>query len=164
MRVPRSALCLLILTIEPVLVLGQTLPSAVIEQINVASKARVNLVEGGRGTVYGPTADSTSVAFARSEFLNQAGNTVDLPSPFVVGQMREIQLARGNHAGKGAAIGAAAGATLALLAVLAASGETLTAPSTGQAVGAVVVWSGIGAGVGALIGAASPRWKTVYKH
>ena len=164
MRVYQIAFSLLILAGVPTLVVGQTLSSAAIEQINASSKAKVRLVEGGRGTVYQPTADSSSVGFKRSEFLNRGGNTVELPSPFEVNQVREIQVKVGSHAGKGAQLGGVIGATLALAAVLVTSGDPYVSPSTGQAVGAVVVWTGIGAGVGALIGKASPRWKTVYKR
>jgi hypothetical protein len=163
-RIHQIAFSLLILAGMPGLVAGQTLSSAVIQQINASSKAKVRLVEGGRGTLFSPTADSSSVGFERSEFLNRGGNTVNLASPFEVNQVREIQVKVGSHTGKGAKIGAGVGAALALIGVIALSGDPYLSPTTGEAATGVVVWTGIGAGVGALIGAASPRWKTVYKQ
>jgi hypothetical protein len=162
MRVPAIACCLLFRFALPALVLGQTLSADAIRQINTASKARVNLVERGRGTVYNPTADSSSVAFARSEFMNNGGVYENLASPFEVTHVTEIQVARGTHAGKGAAIGGGIGAVIGLLTVAVASGESLGSPTTGETVGAIALCTGVGAGVGALLGLTSTRWKTVY--
>jgi len=80
-----------------------------------------------------------------------------------VADMLEIQRPIGSNAGQGAKIGAGIGAGLALLAVIAASGDEWTAPSAGQAVAAVGIWTLMGAGVGALIGGSSKRWETVYR-
>jgi hypothetical protein len=161
MRVHRSILCSLVLAAAPVLARAQALSSQLVEQINTSTRARVRLVTGSRGTLYAPRADSTSLAYDRSEFLNRGGSVVALSAPLPIGQIAEIQVSNGSHADNGAKIGGGVGAGLALLAVAACSGS-ICQPSTGQAVGAVVVWTFIGAGVGALIGSLSPRWKTIY--
>jgi len=163
MRGSRVVFCLLLLAGAPVLASAQELGSEIVGQINASSKARVRLVEGPRATLYSPKADSTSLGFKRGEFVNHAGSVVQLSQPLGVAQVAEIQVAKGSNAGKGAKIGGGIGAALALIAVAAASGDSYVSPSTGQAVGAVVVWTFIGGGVGALIGSASTRWKPVYR-
>jgi hypothetical protein len=163
MRGSRVVSCLLLLAGAPVLASAQELGSEVVGQINASSKARVRLLEGPRATLYSPKADSTSLGFKRGEFVNHAGSVVQLSQPLGVAQVAEIQVAKGSNAGKGAKIGGGIGAALALLAIAVTSGDPYVSPSTGQAVGAVVVWTFIGAGVGALIGSASTRWKPVYR-
>jgi hypothetical protein len=161
MRYHRIAFFLLALVALPVLGFAQALAPEVIDQINTSAKLRVSLSDGGRGTVYSPAADSTSLNFKHSAMPNRGGPTVELPGPFQVAQVTKIQVAQGTNAGKGAMIGGAIGAGLVLLAVAGTSG-TYAAPSTGQAVTAAVVWTGIGAGIGALIGGHSTHWRTVY--
>ncbi len=161
MRFHRIVSCLLGLAGVPALASAQALGPEAIEQINTAAQARVRLLDGGHGTVYSPAADSTSLNFKHSVFSNGGGPTMELPGPFQVSQVTKIQVAAGSNAGKGATIGGVIGAALALVAIASTSGS-IAAPTTGQAVAGVVVWTGIGAGIGALVGKGSTRWKTVY--
>ncbi len=165
MRGSRVVSCLLLLAGAPVLASAQELGSEVVGQINAASKARVRLIEGSRVTLYSPEADSTSLRFKGGEFVNHAGNGVQLSQPLPVAQVAEIQVANGTHAGKGAMIGAVIGAALALLSIAVASSgdDSYYSPTTGEAVGGVVVFTLIGGGIGALIGSTSTRWKPVYR-
>jgi hypothetical protein len=146
----------------PVLATSQELPANVVQQINASTKARVRLVGGGSGTLYSPKADPTSLSSNRSSLLDSGGTAVSGSQLLPIAQLAEIQVAHGSHAGSGAKIGGGLGAALALLAVALTSGQDYVSPTTGQAVAAVVGWTGIGAGIGALIGSASPRWQTVY--
>lgn len=163
MRGSRVVSCLLLLAGAPVLASAQELGSDVVGQINASSKARVRLIEGPRATLYSPKADSTSLEFKRGEFVNNAGSVVQLSQPLGVAQVAEIQVAKGNHAWKGAQIGGGIGAALALLAIAVTAGDPYVSPTPGEAVTGLVVWTAIGGGVGALIGSASTRWKPVYR-
>jgi hypothetical protein len=161
MRIQRSFLCCLVLAGAPALGRAQVLSSGAVDQINASTRVRVRLHEGRQGKLYAPRADSTSLTYDRSEFLDRGGRLVTLPPPLSIRQLTEIQVPRGSHAGSGAKIGAGVGAGLALLAIVVCHG-TICQPSTGEAAVAVVVWALLGTGVGALIGDLSPRWHTVY--
>src|SRR5258708_14750822 len=161
MLVHRSMCCWLVLAASPVFAMSQALAPQIVEQINAATRVRVRLVTGSRGTIYAPRADSTSLTFDRSSFLNRGGSVVTLPAPLAVGQIAAIDVMDGSHAGSAAKIGGGVGAGIALLAGGGWPG-TLCQPTTGQAIGAVVVWTIIGGAVGALFGSGSPRWRTIY--
>ena len=151
----------LVLAVTPARATPQALAPLIVEQINAASTARVRLVTGSRGTLYAPRADSTSITFERSAFLNSGGSFVALPPPLATSQVAEIAVPNGSHAGSGAKIGAGVGAGVALLAVAGCSGS-ICEVTAGEAVGVVTVWTVIGGALGALFGSGSPRWKTIY--
>ena len=162
MRVHRGILFSLVLGTMPVLARTQTLDSQIVEQINAASQVRVRLVTGARGTLYAPRADSMSLAYHRSQFP-YGGGGVALRGSLSIGQITEIQVTKGSHAGHGATLGGGVGLGLALLAVaLCSPSDSICHPSTGEAVRAAVGCTLIGTTVGALIGSISPRWKSIY--
>lgn len=161
MLVRRSMFCWLVLAATPALAQPQALAPQIVEQINAATSVRVRLVTGGRGTLHAPRADSTSIAFERSAFLNSGGSVVAMPAPLAIGRIAEIDVPDGSHAGSAAKVGAGVGAGIAILAVAGCQG-TICEPTASQAVSAVVLWAVIGGAVGALFGSGSPRWKTVY--
>lgn len=150
----------LVLAATPTRAAPQALAPQIVEQINAATTVRVRLMTGSRGTLYAPRADSTSLVFERSSFLNSGGSVVALPAPLAIAHVAEIDVPDGSHAGSGAKIGAGVGAGVALLAVAGCSGS-ICEVTTGEAVGAVVVWAVIGGALGALFGSGSPRWKTI---
>jgi len=160
MRIHRGILFSLVLGTMPVLARTQTLDSQIVEQINAASKVRVRLVTGARGTLYAPRADSMSLATtAASLCMGRWRGTTWVPS---IGQIGEIQVTKGSHAGHGATLGGGVGLGLALLAVALCSPATAFAilRRGGCTCGCRVHL--IGTTVGALIGSISPRWKSIY--
>jgi hypothetical protein len=148
-RIVASWLLLVGLSAE---VSAQVLAPEVVQQIRAASKIRVRLVGDGWRTLHAPIVDSVSLSYS--------GSQPEPPLPIT--QVGRIQVPNGSHAGAGAAIGGAVGLGLSLLAVAVTAGDGWVSPTTGQAVGAVVVWTALGAGLGAMIGKTSPRWTTVY--
>jgi hypothetical protein len=163
MRSLKQIAPLLIVAGWPALVWGQSFSPRVIREINGAALVRINLSTGVRGTLYAPQADSLSLRYDHSQALNRGGSVVQLAEPLPVADFIEIQRPIGTGAGKGAKIGAGIGATLALLAVIATSGDEWTRPTAGQSIAAIGVWTLLGAGVGSLIGNGSKRWETVYR-
>ena len=157
------SLPLLALIAVPTLARGQSLSPRAIEDINRAALVHVRLTAGAQGTLVNPQADSTSLRYGQSHVRNRGGSVVELAAPLPVTDVIEIQRPTGTNAGKGARIGAVIGASLALLAVIAASGDSWTSPSAGQSVAAIGVWTLLGAGVGSLIGNGSKRWETIYR-
>src|SRR3954465_7949443 len=93
----------------------------------------------------------------------QDGATTSSLTEVALPEVRELQVARGSNAGKGAFIGGAIGLGLRLVALIALSGDDWAAPSSGQAVAGMLVNTAAGAGVGALIRSASTHWRTVYQ-
>ena len=142
---------------------AQSLSARAIAQINASALVHVQLIDGERGTLITPQADSTTVRYGESRVLNRGGSVVQLAEPLPVANFIEIQRPIGTGAGKGAKIGAGIGATLAVLAVIAASGDAWTSPTAGQSIAAIGVWTLLGAGVGSLIGNGSKKWETVYR-
>lgn len=155
-----SSLLLLSLSAE---VCAQELSSRVIQQVSAASKVRVRLVGGGWARLDAPAADSVSLSYTGSRFLNRGGGYVQLAAPLPMAQVAQIQVPHGSRAGRGAGIGGAAGLGLSLLMVAMMSGDAWVSPTTGEAVGIVVGGTVMGAAVGALIGSTSRRWTTVYR-
>jgi len=137
---------------------AQGLPTETLQAINTASRARVRLADPGWHRLAGSgqrgSADGTLV------YLRD-GSSSSL-SEVSLNDVRELQVARGTNAGKGATIGGGIGLGLAILAVIVASGDEWTTPSGGQAVAAMLLNTAAGAGIGALVGSASKRWQTVY--
>ncbi|HEV8509326.1 MAG TPA: hypothetical protein VGQ48_02630 [Gemmatimonadales bacterium] len=142
---------------------GQSLSARAIAQINASALVHVRLVDGECGMLITPDADSTTLRYGESRVRNRGGSVVQLAAPLPIADLIEIQRPIGTNAGKGAKIGAGIGAGLALLAVIAASSDEWTRPTTGQSVAAIGVWTLLGAGVGSLIGNGSKRWETVYR-
>jgi hypothetical protein len=140
---------------------AQTLSLEAIEEINAASKARARLRDGGWINLYDARADSTSLTFRRGEFLNRGGTLVEVNPPLLVSQLTQIQVSLGSRAASGAKIGGGIMAGLTMIAIVGCQG-TSCEPTSGQALTALVGWTGIGAGVGALIGSGSSRWKTIH--
>jgi hypothetical protein len=139
--------------------MAQELPTETLQTINAASRARVRLGDEGwhrlAGTGRGMSADGGRV-YVRDGSADSSLTEVAL------GEVRELQVARGSNAGKGAFIGGGIGLALGIVAVIALSGDDWTTPSAGQAVAGMLVNTAAGAGVGALVGSASTRWRTVY--
>ena len=142
---------------------AQSLSARAIAQINASALVHVQLIDGERGTLITPQADSTTVRYGESRVRNRGGSVVRLAEPLPIANLIEIQRPIGTNAGKGARIGAAVGAGLALLAVIAASSDEWTRPTAGQSVAAIGIWTLFGAAVGSLIGNGSQRWETVYR-
>jgi hypothetical protein len=142
---------------------GQAFSPRAIADINHAPLVHVQLTAGTRGTLVNPQADSLSLRYGQSHVRNRGGSIVELAAPLPVADVLEIQRPIGTNAGKGARIGGIVGASLAVLAVIAASGDEWTAPTAGQSVAAIGVWTLLGAGVGSLIGNGSTRWETIYR-
>lgn len=161
MRVKLSILCWLVLLALPALAGTQALPWAVVQQINASGRIRVLLTDRRRATLHRPRADSMIVSFDHGTFLNRGGSVVELSPPVSSGQIAQIDVANGSHAGGGARIGAGIGAGLALVAVVGCQ-DSICEPTTSEAVSLVVGWSFVGAGIGAFIGSLSPRWRTIY--
>ncbi|HET7423821.1 MAG TPA: hypothetical protein VFJ92_09675, partial [Gemmatimonadales bacterium] len=138
---------------------AQELSSETLQAINTATHARVRLAEPGWHRLAGTgraSSDSTLV-YVRGPSASPSLTEVSLR------EVRELQVARGSNAGKGAFIGGGIGLGLAIVAVLAASSDEWTTPSGGQAVAAMLLNTAAGAGIGALIGSASKHWQTVYR-
>ena len=142
---------------------GQAFSPRAIADINHAPLVHVQLTAGTRGTLINPQADSLSLRYGQSHVRNRGGSVVEMAAPLPVADVIEIQRPIGTNAGKGARIGGIAGASLAVLAVIAASGDPWTSPSAGQSIAAVGIWTLFGAGVGSLIGSGSTRWETIYR-
>lgn len=141
---------------------AQTLPPQAMQQVNAASRIRVRLASGERGTLYAPAIDSGSLSYTGSRLLGSSGSVAQLPPTLPVAQIRLIQVPHGSHALLGGKIGAAVGCGLSLLGIAATSGDGWTSPTPEEAGFGIVALTVMGAGVGALIGSASPRWRTVY--
>lgn len=139
--------------------MAQELSTETLQTINAASRARVRLGDEGwhrlAGTGRGMSADGGRV-YVRDGSADSSLTEVAL------GDVRELQVARGSNAGKGAFIGGGIGLALGIAAVIVASTDDWTTPSAGQAVAGMLVNTAAGAGVGALVGSASTRWRTVY--
>jgi hypothetical protein len=139
---------------------AQELSSETQQAINTAAHARVRLADAEwhrlAGTGSGMSSDVAQV-YVRDGRADSPLTEVSLRD------VRELQVARGSNAGKGAFIGGALGLGLGIVAVIAASGDEWTAPTAGQAVAGMLIFSGAGAGLGALAGSASTHWRTVYK-
>ncbi|MFL5517261.1 MAG: hypothetical protein ACJ8DJ_13965 [Gemmatimonadales bacterium] len=139
---------------------AQELSAETLQAINSASRARARLGDAEwhrlADTGRGMSADGARVYV-------QDGATTSSLTEVALPEVRELQVARGSNAGKGAFIGGAIGLGLSLVAVIALSGDDWAAPSSGQAVAGMLVNTAAGAGVGALIGSASTHWRTVYQ-
>jgi hypothetical protein len=141
---------------------AQTLPPEAMQQVNAASRIRVRLATGERGTLYAPAIDFGTLSYTGSRFLGEGGTLAQLTPPLQVSQITQIQVPHGSHALLGGKIGAAVGCGLSLLAIAVTAGDSWTSPTSEEAGRAIVALTAVGAGVGALIGSASPRWRTVY--
>ena len=137
---------------------AQGLSTETLQAINTASRARVRLADPGwhrlAGTGQGASADGTLV-YVR----DGAGSSL---SEVSLRDVRELQVARGSNAGKGAFIGGGIGLALGIAAVIAASSDDWTTPNGGQAIVGMLFFTATGAGIGALAGSASTHWQTVY--
>lgn len=159
MRSHAVATALLLLAGHAVPAMAQELSTETLQAINAASRARVRLGDEGwhrlAGTGRGMSVDSGRV-YVRDGSADSSLTEVAL------GDVRELQVARGSNAGKGAFIGGGIGLALGIVAVIALSGDDWTTPTAGQAVAGMLVNTAAGAGIGALVGSASTRWRTVY--
>jgi hypothetical protein len=139
---------------------AQELSSETLQAINTAAHARVRLADAEwhrlAGTGSGMSSDHAQV-YVRAGRADSPVTEVSLRD------VRELQVARGSNAGKGAFIGGALGLGLGIVAVIGASGDDWTTPTPGQAVTAMLVSTIAGAGIGALVGSASTHWRTVYE-
>jgi hypothetical protein len=137
---------------------AQGLSTETLQAINTASRARVRLADPGwhrlAGAGQGASADGTLV-YVR----DGAGSSL---SEISLGDVHELQVARGSNAGKGAFIGGGIGLALGIAAVIAASSDDWTTPNGGQAMVGMLFFTAAGAGIGALAGSASTHWQTVY--
>ena len=157
----RPALIVILLAAAAVRPLAaQALSAEALEAIHHAASARVRLAGEGWRPLAGTTADSADAAGGAMLYVN--GRAGEAPGAIPLSRVAQVQVKAGSHAGKGAKIGAAIGLGLSLLAVAAASGDSWTAPTTGQAVAATLSTTAFGAGIGALVGLTTPRWRTVY--
>ena len=138
---------------------AQGLSTETLQAINTASRARVRLADPGwhrlAGTGQGASGDGTLV-YVRDSGAGSSLSEVSLRD------VRELQVARGSNAGKGAFIGGGIGLALGIAAVIAASSDDWTTPSGGQAIVGMLLFTATGAGIGALAGSASTHWQTVY--
>ena len=141
---------------------AQTLSPEAMQQVNAASRIRVRLASGERGTLSAPAIDSGSLSYTGSRVLGQVGSLAQLTPPLPVSRITQIQVPHGSHAFLGGKIGAGVGGGLSLLAIAVTAGDSWTSPTPDEAGRAIVALTLIGAGAGALIGSASPRWTTVY--
>jgi hypothetical protein len=137
---------------------AQGLSTETLQAINTATRARVRLADPGwhrlGGTGQGASVDGTLVYVRDS-----AGSSL---SEVSLRDVRELQVARGSNAGKGAFIGGGIGLALGIAAVIAASSDDWTTPNGGQAIVGMLFFTATGAGLGALAGSASTHWQTVY--
>ena len=151
---------LVLLGSQAVPAVAQELSPETLQAINTASRARVRLGTEGwhrlAGTGSGMSADGGRV------YVREGSGGSSL-TEVALGDVRELQVARGSNAGKGAFIGGGIGLGLSIVAVIALSGDEWTTPSAGQAVAGMLLNTAAGAGIGALIGSASTRWRTVYQ-
>jgi hypothetical protein len=159
MRLHAAVTALLLLAGHAVPAMAQELSTETLQAINAASRARVRLGDEGwhrlAGTGRGMSVDSGRV-YVRD------GRSDSSLTEVALGDVRELQVARGSNAGKGAFIGGGIGLALGIVAVIALSGDDWTTPTAGQAVAGMLVNTAAGAGIGALVGSASTRWRTVY--
>ena len=159
MRSHAVATALLLLAGHAVPAMAQELSTETLQAINAASRARVRLGDEGwhrlAGTGRGMSVDSGRV-YVRD------GRSDSSLTEVALGDVRELQVARGSNAGRGAFIGGGIGLALGIVAVIALSGDDWTTPTAGQAVAGMLVNTAAGAGIGALVGSASTRWRTVY--
>jgi hypothetical protein len=139
--------------------MAQELSTETLQAINAASRARVRLGDEGwhrlAGTGRGMSADGGRV-YVRD------GSSDSSLTEVALGDVRELQVARGSNAGKGAFIGGGIGLALGIAAVIAASSDDWTTPTPGEGVVGMLVFTAAGAGIGALAGSASTHWQTVY--
>jgi hypothetical protein len=160
MRAHAVVTVLLLLVGRGVPAAAQELSAETLQAINTASRARVRLGDAEwhrlAGTGSGMSPDGARV------YVHDGGATAPV-TEVVVGDIRELQVAGGSNAGKGAFIGGAIGLGLGLVAVVALSGDEWTTPSGGQAIAGMLLNTAAGAGLGALIGSASTHWRTVYQ-
>ena len=141
---------------------AQELAPDVVRQISAASVVRVTLADGGRRTLYHPAVDAGGLAYSDTLGLGNHRHVEPAP-PLPMAQVTRIQVPGGSHARGGATVGGILGLGLGILGVREASAEdSWVSPTPGEAVGAMMITTALGAGVGALIGAAMPRWNTVY--
>src|SRR3954454_5329687 len=153
---------------------AQELSAETLQAINSASRARARLGDAewhrlppppGWGAAGGPGLAATGRGMSAdgARVYVQDGATTSSLTEVALPEVRDLQVARGSNAGKGAFIGGAIGLGLSLVAVIALSGDDWAAPSSGQAVAGMLVNTAAGAGVGALIRSASTHWRTVYQ-
>lgn len=138
---------------------AQELATETLQEINAASRARVRLSDAG----WHRLAESGQAASADGTLVYVRDGSADSSLREVsLGEVRELQVARGSNAGKGATIGGGIGLALGIAAVIAASSDDWTTPTGGQAIVGMLLFTATGAGIGALAGSASTHWHTVY--
>lgn len=159
MRPQAFVTVLLLLTGRLVPAAAQHLSAETLQAINTASHARVRLADAGwhRLAGIGGAPSESTLVYVREGSAGWSRTEVPVP------EARELQVARGSNAGRGASIGGAIGLGLSIVAVIVASGDEWTTPSGGQAIAAMLLNTAAGAGVGALAGRASTHWQTVYR-
>ena len=114
---------------------AQEISTETLQAINAATGARVRLADAGwhRLAGAGRMASDSTLVYVRDPKVSSSLTEVSLRD------VRELQVARGTNAGKGAFIGGAIGLGLAIVAVIGASGDEWTTPSGGQAVAAMLL-------------------------
>jgi hypothetical protein len=111
-----------------------------------------------------PQLAGDSLDFERGRITDRrTGRRSGMASPMPLAPIDRIDLRAGTHAGRGAVIGGLIGAGLGLAAGIALSQDDFVQVGTGTVLAVTLVLSAGGAGLGGLIGAATPRWETVYR-
>ncbi len=139
---------------------AQRLPPAAIAEINRAAKVRVSFFDLTTVRLFGPRADSVSIAFQRvaaSSRIEQA-----LTSPLPLRAVRTIEVPHGTRLVNGLVIGAAVGIGLGLFAVASGGPFGVGPGSVGDVVPVFIRTTVPCAVVGAVIGVLFPRWRRVF--
>ncbi len=132
-------------------------------RVNSQDRVRV-LTDWGLVQLYNPRLTDEAITYARTEFARSLSGAVPpFPQPLPLSQVSQIHV-RGSAAGSGAIIGASVLGGLGLVLGIAAAAEGgFLAPSGGEVLLVGVGFAGIGALIGGAIGAASGKWKTIYR-
>src|SRR5262245_23986801 len=115
---------------------AQELSAETLQAINTASHARVRLDDQAwhrlAGTGRGASWDGALVYVSD-------GKASSPLTEVSLGDIRELQVARGSNAGKGAFIGGGIGLVFGILAVFVGSGDDWTTPTPGEAVAGMLI-------------------------
>ncbi len=102
--------------------------------------------------------NSTEVRYCRYPGPVCGGSTLNPPRTRPASELTRLDLRRGSRTGRGALIGAAAGAVGGLIVLVGHGLSDQPAPSKRVQVLTVLSLAGIGSGFGALVGSASDDW------
>ncbi|HTR19429.1 MAG TPA: hypothetical protein VMH88_01135 [Gemmatimonadales bacterium] len=147
-------------------VASQNLSADLATQIAAAGHLRITTA-----TAYGDlfqarvTVGGDSIGYGRGDAVDRrSGRRRDLPQPLPVAEVSRIELQNGSHAGTGALIGGSVGLAFGMVMIVAFANDEFFSEgmSTGDYVALGAIPTAGGALLGTLIGAAVPRWKTVY--